>query len=79
MGRTAAMLGVARQPLHKYKYPELQEHRREVLDMLCDSARENVYDDVVYEKNVRTSIRVLEQNDPVWRNKQTVEYTDRDH
>jgi hypothetical protein len=43
--------------------------------MLCDSARSNVYEDVVYEKNVRTSIRVLEQNDPVWRNKQTVEHT----
>jgi hypothetical protein len=40
------------------KYPELQTHRSEVLEMLCDDARSNVYEDVVYEKNVRTSIRL---------------------
>jgi hypothetical protein len=40
--------------------------------MLCDSARANVYEDVVYKKNVRTSMSVLEKNDPVWQNKQTV-------
>jgi hypothetical protein len=28
-----------------------------------------------HDKDVSTSIRVLEQNDPVWRNKQTVEHT----
>jgi hypothetical protein len=58
--RTAAMLGVSRQTIQVYinKYPELQEHRSEVLEMLCDDARSNVYEDVVYEKNVRTSIRL---------------------
>jgi hypothetical protein len=53
----------------------LQEHRGEVIEMLCDDARSNVYEDVVYHKNVRTSITVLEKNDPVWRNKQTIEHT----
>jgi Bacterial regulatory protein, Fis family len=74
---TARMLGVDRSTIHNYidKGPELQQHRGEVLAMLCDSARSNVYEDVVYEKNVRTSITVLEKNDPAWRNKQTVEHT----
>jgi hypothetical protein len=75
--RTAAMLGVTRKTIHDYinRYPELQEHRGEVLEMVCDDARSNVYEDVVIHKNVRTSIRVLENSDPVWRNKQTVEHT----
>jgi hypothetical protein len=42
---------------------------------MVDVARSNVYEDVVHEKNVRTSIRMLEQNDPTWRNKQTLEHT----
>jgi hypothetical protein len=74
---TARMLGVSRHTIQNYieKYPELQQHRGEVLAMLCDSARANVYEDVVYEKNVRTSMTVLEKNDPAWRNKQTIEHT----
>jgi hypothetical protein len=75
--RTAASLGVTRKTIHDYinRYPELQEHRSEVIEMLCDEARSNVYEDVMYHKNVRTSIRMLENSDPVWRNKQTIEHT----
>jgi hypothetical protein len=74
---TARMLGVTRQTIHWYirQYPELQQHRRDVIAMVCDKARSNVYEDVVVEKNVRTSMTVLEKNDPAWRNKQTIEHT----
>jgi hypothetical protein len=73
----ARILGVSRRTIYRYldRHPELQERRTEVVAMLCDKARANVDRDVADLGNVRTSIRVLENNDPAWRNKQTVEHT----
>jgi hypothetical protein len=76
--RAAILLGVARSTIHNYveRYPELgEELKREVMAMMCDRAREVVFEAVDVKKDVRTSIHVLATHEPGWQPKQNIEHT----
>jgi predicted transcriptional regulator len=76
--RAAMLLGVSRSTIHHYveRYPELgEELKREVMAMMCDRARDVVFEAVDQKKDVRTSIHVLATHEPGWQPKQNIEHT----
>jgi hypothetical protein len=72
------LLGVSRTSIHNYieRYPELgQELKAEVMAMMCDRARDVVFEAVDQKKDVRTSIHVLATHEAGWQPKQNIEHT----
>jgi len=76
--RTAGLLGAARCTIYEYtqRYPELgPELKAEVIAMMCDRARDVVFEAVDEKKDVRTSVHVLATHEPGWQPKQNIEHT----
>jgi hypothetical protein len=71
----AIQLHCHRDTLYNYiqRYPELQEHRRQVVAAMCDKARSNVHHAVVA-GDVRTSIVFLGKHDPEWADRSTIKH-----
>jgi hypothetical protein len=71
----AIQLRCHRDTLYNYiqRYPELQEHRRQVVAAMCDMARSNVHHAVVA-GDVRTSIVYLSKHDPEWAERSTIKH-----
>jgi hypothetical protein len=73
--RAAIQLHCHRDTLYSYiqRYPELQEHRKQVVAAMCDKARSNV-DHAAVAGDVRTSIVYLSKHDPEWADRSTIKH-----
>jgi hypothetical protein len=71
----AIQLRCHRDTLYNYiqRYPELQEHRRQIVAAMCDMARSNVHHAVIA-GDLRTSIVYLSKHDPEWADRSTIKH-----
>jgi uncharacterized small protein (DUF1192 family) len=73
--KAAMQLHCHRDTLYSYiqRYPELQEHRKQVVAAMCDKARSNVHHAVIA-GDLRTSIIYLRKHDPEWADRSTIKH-----